>query len=128
MAVVACVHAADEAKVVGNLRSVRQQLAEIHAALAMFFELPRATEKFAAGLIGEAILDAAAVIHAVAALQLRLGVSKVHVARAAVHEQGNHRFGAWREVRLLGLQVKPPLRARNVLGCAEQFFPLQQPC
>ena len=127
MAVVAGVHAADEAEVIGNLRGVRQQLAEVHAALAVFLEFPRAAEEFAAGLVGEAVMDIAAIVHAVTALQLRLGIDEVHMTRAAVHEQRNHCLGLGREVRLLGLQVKAALPARDVLGCTEQFLPLQQP-
>ena len=120
-------HASDHAEIVSDLCGVRQEFAEIHPALAVFLELPRAAEKFAAGLVGEAVMDIAAIVHAVTALQLGLGIGEVHVARAAVHEQGNHCLGPGRKVRLLGLQIKPPLGARNILGRAEQFFSLQQP-
>ena len=127
MAVVAGMHASDHAEIVSDLCGVRQEFAEIHPALAVFLELPRAAKEFAAGFVGEAVLNVAAVIHAVATLQLGLGIGEVHVARAAVHEQGNHCLGPGRKVRLLGLQIKPPLGARNILGRAEQFFSLQQP-
>ena len=127
MAIVAGVHTANEAEIVGDLRGVGQQFAEIHAALAVLLELPRAAEELAAGFVSKAVLDVAGVVHAVAALQLGLGVCEVHVARAAVHEEGNHRLGPGRKVRLLGLQIKPTLSARDVLGRAEQFLTLQQP-
>ena len=127
VAVVAGVHASDHAEIVSNLCGVGQEFAEIHPALAVFLELPRAAEKFAAGLVGKAVMDIAAIVHAVTALQFGLGIGEIHVAWAAVHEQGNHRLGPGHVMRLFGLKVKTALPARDVLGRAEQFLALQQP-
>ena len=127
MAVVAAVHAANHAEVVGDFRGVRQQLAEVHAALAVLFKFPRAAEELAAGLVGEAVIHAAAVVHAVKTLQLGLGIGEVHVARAAVHEKGNHGLRLGREMRRLGPEIKIALGARDVRRRGEQLVTIEQP-
>jgi len=87
VAVVAGVHASDHAEIVGDLCGVRQQFAEVHTTLAVLLELPGAAEELAAGFVSKAVMDAAAVFHTVATLQLGFGVGEIHVAWAAVHEQ-----------------------------------------
>ena len=74
VAVVPSVHASNQAEIVGNRGRVRQQFAEVHAALAVLFEFPRAAKQLAAGFVGEAVLHIVAVIRAVEAGQFRLGI------------------------------------------------------
>ena len=127
VAVVSGVHAADHAKVIGDAGRVRQQLAEIHPALAVFLEFPRAAEQVAAGFVGEAVMHVAAVLLAVETRQFRLGIGEIHVARAAVHEERNHRLRLRSVVRLFWREVERLFSTRNRRRSGEQFVAVQQP-
>ena len=85
------VHRANQADVVGHLAQVGHQLAQLHAALAMLREFPRAAKQLGAGFGDIVVLDVAREGLQVPLSQLGLGVEQIDMAGAALHEHRDHR-------------------------------------
>ena len=100
---------------------------QLHAALAVRRELPRAAEQLGAGLGGVVVLDVAGEILQVPLGQLRLGVEQIDVARPALHEQRDHRPRLRLARRRLRRQVERRLLQRRLGGRGEQLVLVQQP-
>ena len=91
--VVDVLHRSDQADVIHHAADLREKIAHLRAALAVFFETP----------IGR-LIKAFALLHGLIVVsgEIRLGIKRVHVADAAIHEHEDHALGLGREVRLLG--------------------------
>ena len=103
-------HRANDGDLVRVLRDVRQRLGELGAALAVLAKAKRALEQVA----GDAFIvgDLSGRRLAVVAIEHRLGVEQIDLARPAVHEELDDGAGLRREVRL---------PETNVMGCAVQI-------
>jgi hypothetical protein len=96
-------HRPNQADVVGNLGRVRQQLRQLHAALAVRLKLARAGHHgFQHPPRGTLLHLHQRVGHGLPVQfgHLRLRIEQVQMRRAAHHENENHALGAWDEVRL----------------------------
>jgi hypothetical protein len=96
--VVVADHRPDQADVVGDAAQVREQLAELRAALPVLVELERAAHQQVVLAAGLEALDVSGVLLAVALLQLRFGVEEVDLARPADLHQQDHGLGPAGEV------------------------------
>ena len=107
------VHGTDQRDVVDALGQVRQQLGDLHAALAGALELVGRGKQRAGVLAVRKMAKLSSLLGAVPArlCQRRLGIEQVHLAGAAVHEQMNDGFGLGRELRLLRRQIVNMRRA-----------------
>src|SRR4051812_7151929 len=92
---------------------MRKQLGNIHPALAVLLEFPRAREKFPTGALDKAVIDFALVILTMAPGQFGLGVEKVNVTWPTVHEERDHRAGTGGKMRRFGFQIKRLGTTRN---------------
>ena len=119
------VHAADEAKLIGNLAEAGQQFREVHAALSVPVEFPRTGQHLGAGPGCVVVLEFHRDIPAGPLVEHRLGVAQIHLAWPALHEQRDHRLGP----RLVGGSLGQEVVGRELrldrLG--PQALPLQQP-
>lgn len=87
-------HASKECDVVNNLREVGQEFAHLDAGLPVFPKCPRAGEQLET-CVGSIIeLEVGFELLSVPPSQFRFWVEEIHVAGSALHEQGNHGFGA----------------------------------
>lgn len=118
------VHGTDERDVIDDVGEVRQQLADIHAALAVLLELPRAAHALAAGAGGIVVFHFAWEILAVVLGEFGLGIKQIHVARPALHEHGDHGLGLPKAMRHLGLQIK--MARADLLRAGEEVLVSQQ--
>src|SRR5438477_9067423 len=87
------IHRADEAQVVGNRSGMRQQLAQLHPALAELLELVRAAKAVSLLLVEMDLQVTARIRLSVVLRQLGLGIEQVHLARAAMLEQADDGLG-----------------------------------
>ena len=122
VAVVPGVHRTDEADVVGDPLKMGEQLADLRARLSAGAELPRAPQQPLARPVDEAVGDLAAIFHAVELLKLRLGIGEVHVGRAAMHEQRDHRRGPRLGMRGAGAEVAEGGLERRLGWICQQPF------
>ena len=99
------VHGADHRHLIGNAAHVRNQVAEVHAALAVFAELPLRPHDLAAGTCGVIVFDFAREVFAVQLHELWLRLKEVDVARSTLHEHGDHRLRLTKSMRRFGLQI-----------------------
>jgi hypothetical protein len=98
----------DQRDLVGLRSDAREQLRNLHAGLAVALELPRAAPHRRLGKIDAIGLqpfrhlgrDGFAAMFG----QFGLGIERIHVAHAAVHEQVDHCFGVRRKMRRLRRQ------------------------
>jgi hypothetical protein len=79
---------------------VRQ--ASCHAALAMLVKGPLWGHDLPAGTGCVIVFDLSREVFAIELIKLRLGVKQINVAGAALHEQGDHGFGAAKTMGCLG--------------------------
>ncbi len=96
------VHRADHAQLVGVLPQVREQLADLDAALTILLELERGSEGGSRLPLGPQVFVGQ--LLAVVAGQNRLGVERVDVRRTAVQEDVNDVLGTGRELWRFGSQ------------------------
>ena len=106
-------HAADHAQFVGARGDVRQQIADPQSRLAALLELPQALQPLAAwtGALRTGVGFQLGRL-AVPLGQLGLGIERVDVRNAAVHEQKDHVLGPRREMRAR----RPGFRRRPAAG------------
>ena len=104
------VHRPDHADVVDALGRLREQLADLDAALAVLLELERRGERRAGLPLGRQVRR-----QRLARLfgQRGLGVERVDMGRPAVHEQVDDPFGLRRELRRLRRQRVGPVADRR---------------
>ena len=89
---------ANHAQIIGPRTDVREQVADGQAALTVLLELPGRLQQVArAGELHPRFLAGKRL--AVVPLQRRLGIKRVHLRRAAVHEQEDDPLGLRLEVR-----------------------------
>jgi hypothetical protein len=108
----------DHAKVVGAGTDVGKQFAYWMAALAMLMEFPRRLEQVSGGGKLHTRLRARVGL-AVIAIQQRLGIKRVDVRRATLHEQKDDPLGPRREMRRLRSErilLRPFARFREQRG------------
>ena len=102
------VHRADQGDVVGAGRQVRQEVGQLHAALAVLRELARAAHQTGALLLDEGEADVLGhrlgQLLAVQLVELGLGVEEVDLAGSAFEIDADARLGLGGEVRGLGRQ------------------------
>jgi hypothetical protein len=97
-------HRSHDAQLVGDVRDVREQVAHPQSALAPLLELPRAAHPDPAGVALRLLRDGRGADRLALVLgQRRLGVERVDVRRAAVHEQEDDGLGLRGEVGLRAL-------------------------
>ena len=84
------------------LSHVRKDLRDIHPALSVFLEREDGRHQRTRMALPHHDLALARERLSRVFLKRGFGVERVHVARAAAHEQRDHTLGAGREVRLLG--------------------------
>src|SRR4030095_7610130 len=106
MAVDVGMHRADQADFINDLREMRQKFRNLHSASTALLKLPWSAEKFLGGALHKAVGDFPRIIFATAPTQFGLGVEKVHMTRASVHEKRNHRSRAASLCRELGVQIE----------------------
>ena len=87
------VHPVQEAEVVDPPADVREEFGDRHAAVAILFELPRRSHGGHLGDLARARHFEGQLL-AVVAVEFRLRVEGVDMARAALHEQEDDAFGA----------------------------------
>src|SRR6185503_2960801 len=87
------IHRADETDIIRDAARVRQQLRELHPALAELLELVRAAETIAFLLVEVNFQVAPGIRLAVVLCQQRLGIEQVHLAWSAMLEQADDRAG-----------------------------------
>ena len=121
------VHAADEAQLISHLAKAGHKFAEVHAGLAVLFELPFAGEHLAAGLRGVVVFNFFRKIASGPFVELGFGIADIHLARAALHEAGNHRLGLRLVMRLLGQQRVRGSGEVRLHRLSQKAFTLQQP-
>ena len=109
------------------LGEVRQQLADLGAALAVLLKLPRAGQHLGAGVGGVVVFDLAGEFLAVELVELGLGIEEIDLARAALHEHRDHRLRLRGVRRLLRQQIVMRSLERRLFRRAEQAILLQQP-
>ena len=85
-------------------RDVRKEIAHPLAALTILLELPLGADDPALALLAAAALGLHVDRLAVEAVELRLVVERVDLARPAIHEEEDHALGLGREMRRLGRQ------------------------
>jgi hypothetical protein len=86
----------DYRQVIGTRGSVREKIGHFETGLAMALELPRRAEH--KGVLELAVLEVRVAetgrrMLAVQFVQQRFGIERIHLARAALHEQMNHALG-----------------------------------
>jgi len=108
------VHRSDDGDVVDDRGEVGQEFRDIGSACTVLAELPRTSHELLAGTIDEAEGDLAGIVLPAAAGQLRLRVEKVNMARATMHEEGDHGPGPGDERGSLRLHVKAQGVAGNI--------------
>ncbi len=120
-------HGADEGDVVHDLGEVREQLADLHAALAMLLELPGGAKALGGGLGEVVVFDLAGELPPVVPGEHGLGVEEVHLGGAAHHEERDHGLRPRLEVRLFRGQVMPLLpEGRRLHRRGQQPLPVQK--
>ena len=85
-------------------RHVREQLADLDAALAVLLELERRAER-RAGLRSVLQIATRQLSGRAYLVRARLGIERIHVRRPAVHEQVDDALGLGREMRRRGQQA-----------------------
>ena len=103
---------------------MRQQIADLHAALPVLFELPLWCHDLAAGTGGIVVFDLAGEFLAVELHQLQLRIKEIHVTRPALHKHGDHGLGLPEAVRHLRLEVE--MLRRGAFRSRQQTLLLQQ--
>ena len=107
------IEAANEAQVVNALGGVREKRGHVAAALPVLLKLPGTAQQRRIAL-GELAHDGPVAGRqrlAVVFFERRLGVERIHLARAADHEKKNHRLGFAGEMRRLGGERVHAIRA-----------------
>ena len=96
------VHRLDEAQIVHQLGRVGEQLGNVLPALAVLLEVPQRLHELSLALFAKRpeADTGEVVVLAVIAIQLRLVVVGIHMARAAGHEKENHALGSRRKHRV----------------------------
>ena len=125
------VHRAHHQPVVCAGSHARQQVAEIHPALAMFGELARTPHQHGALLLDEGEADvfreALRQWLAVEVVELRLRIEQIHLARRALHEDEDAVLRPGREMRRLRQQrIAQGGCRRGQDGCDQPFFGQQR--
>lgn len=87
-------HASEERDFVNNLREVGQEFAYLDAGLPVFPKCPWAAEQLETCVGGIIEFEVGFELLSVPSSQFRFWVEEIHVAGSALHEQGNHGFGA----------------------------------
>ena len=128
MIVHAGVHGADERDVVGHFAELRQQLAQLHAALAVRRKFPRRAKDLRRSLREVVVFDLAGKLLPIILREHRLRIEEIHLRRPAHHEQRDHRLRLRLKVRRLREQIV----ARRAVDMRlhrrrEQAVLLQQP-
>ena len=106
-------HRVDEGDVVHVGRDVWKEIAHPLTALAVLLELPLGADDPALALLATAALGLHVDRLTVEAVELRLVVERVDLARPAIHEEEDHALGFGREVRRLGRERIGERRARG---------------
>src|SRR5439155_11595805 len=94
-------HGSNDAQIVGVPGDVREQLAHWKSALAVPAKLPRRLEQASRTAFRKRERTLEGQRFAVIAIEQRLGIERIHVRWAAVHEHEDHTPGSRSEVRLL---------------------------
>ena len=110
-------HASDQANIIHDFRSVRQQFGKLGSALPMRLEPKGASKELLARLVHETKVNILFVVGTAVLRQLWLRIGKVHVRRTTVLEQGDHRLG-------LGLEMRPSREQVIVRFCQGDGFRL----
>ena len=118
-------HGADERHLIGDATHVGDEVAHLDAALAARFEFPLRSHDLAAGSSGVVILHLAREVFAIKLHELGLRLEHVDMARAALHEQGDHRLCLAKTMRRLRREVEM-LLAASERGIGEQALLLKQ--
>jgi hypothetical protein len=118
------VHGAYECDLIHDAGEVRQQLAHIHAALAVFLEFPLRPHDLAAGSGGIVVFDLTGEFLAIELHQLGFRIKQIHMARAALHKHRNHRLRLAKAVRHLRLEVE--MLGRSAFRSGQKPLFLQQ--
>jgi hypothetical protein len=103
---------------------VREEFADIHPGLAVFPEGPRTSEQFETCVRSIVELEVAFEFLSVAPGEFGFGVEQVHMAWAALHEQGDHGLGAWLDAGQFWEDVM--LETGAVDGFGEEPFVAQE--
>jgi hypothetical protein len=120
-------HRADQRDLIHHLAQVWQKLADLHAALALFFEFPWRAKALRRCLREVVVFDLTGELLAVILRQHRLRIKEVHLRRTAHHEERDHGLRARLKVRLLRCQIVAHLaKAFRLHRCCEQAIALQQ--
>ena len=115
------VHRPDQGDVIRDGSHVGYQLAHFDAALAMLGEFPWGPHHFPAGPRGIVIFHFAGKVLAIVLRQHGFRIEEIHVARAALHEHGNHRLrlakgvGGFREIVKMLALAEPGVREQALL-------------
>ena len=122
MIVHAGVHRADQCDVVSDRAESRDQIGHLDSTLTAWLKLPEAWQHLRAGLRRVVILDLPGKRLASVFPQHRLGIGQIHMARATLHEQRDHRPGPWRMMRTLRGHIKSRPGECRLDGAGQQSF------
>ena len=95
-------HRSDDAKIIGAVADMGEQVADRDAALARVFEGPRRFHQRPGFFVGESERALHRQRLTVIAIEPRLGIERIDARGTTVHEQKDHTFGAGSKVRLFG--------------------------
>src|SRR5262245_11798473 len=108
------VHRANQRKVVGMLREIREQIRYLHPALPVLLELPERRHQPARRSHRRTDLADAGHRLALASQKHRLRIERIDLAHASVTEDRDHRLCPGREMRLPGRERRTRLRQQPV--------------